>query len=150
MLQSPSLYSVGPDYISPDDPSLIQKRSDIIHSAAVLLEKCQLVRYDRVSGEYTLNFSFLHSGSKYIVRVLTSCISGRLTPTELGKIASHYYVEYSSMMTYIKHLQPTMGMLELFRVFSLSGEFRLLPVRQEVSTFSTRNTTLLTTDVRCF
>jgi hypothetical protein len=53
MLQSLSHYSDGPDYILPDDLSLIQKRSDIIHSAAVLLEKCQLVRYDRVSGEYT-------------------------------------------------------------------------------------------------
>jgi replicative superfamily II helicase len=76
----------------------------------------------------------LHNGSpSSTVRILTSYIPDRLTPTELGKIASHYYVEYSSMMTYIKHLQPTMGMLELFRVFSLSGEFRLLPVRQEVS-----------------
>jgi hypothetical protein len=40
-------------YILPDNLSLIQKRSEIIHSAALLLEKCQLVRYDRVLCEYT-------------------------------------------------------------------------------------------------
>ncbi|THU79091.1 hypothetical protein K435DRAFT_811003 [Dendrothele bispora CBS 962.96] len=45
MLKDPVLYSVGVDYLE-DDPSLIQKRADIVH-AAVLLEKCQLVKYDR-------------------------------------------------------------------------------------------------------
>ncbi|KAF9474450.1 Sec63-domain-containing protein [Pholiota conissans] len=104
MLKSPALYGVGADY-QEDDEGLIQKRADIAHSAAVLLEKCQLIKYERSTG--------------------------RFTSTELGRIASHYYVTYNSMMVYNQHLRPTMSTLELFRVFALSNEFKLLPVRQE-------------------
>lgn len=104
MLKSPSLYSAGVDYLE-DDPLLIQKRADIAHSAAVLLEKCSLLKYDRASGKFT--------------------------STELGRIASHFYVTYNSMATYNQHLRPTMSTLELFRVFALSNEFKLIPVRQD-------------------
>ena len=101
MLKQPSLYSVGIDY-QQDDAGLIQKRADIAHSAAVILEKCQLIKYERSTG--------------------------RFQSTELGRIASHYYVTHNSMMTYNQHLRPTMSTLELFRVFALSNEFKLLPV----------------------
>jgi pre-mRNA-splicing helicase BRR2 len=47
MLKSPALYGVGADY--EDDVGLVQKRADIIHSAAVLLGKSQLVKYERAS-----------------------------------------------------------------------------------------------------
>ncbi|OBZ77999.1 putative U5 small nuclear ribonucleoprotein helicase [Grifola frondosa] len=104
MLKDPALYSVGVDYLE-DDPTLVQKRADIVHTAAVLLEKCHLIKYERSSG--------------------------RFQSTELGRIASHYYVTYNSMATYNQHLRPTMSTLELFRVFALSNEFKLLPVRQD-------------------
>ncbi|KAI0919443.1 DEIH-box ATPase [Taiwanofungus camphoratus] len=104
MLKDSALYSVGIDYLE-DDPTLVQKRADIAHTAAVLLEKCHLIKYERASG--------------------------RFQSTELGRIASHYYVSYTSMATYNQHLRPTMSTLELFRVFALSSEFKLLPVRQD-------------------
>ncbi|KAF9487720.1 Sec63-domain-containing protein [Pleurotus eryngii] len=104
MLRSPGLYGVGVDY-QEDDVGFIQKRADIVHSAAVLLEKCNLLKYERSIG--------------------------RFQSTELGRIASHYYVTYNSMATYNQHLKPTMSTLELFRVFALSNEFKLIPVRQE-------------------
>jgi replicative superfamily II helicase len=85
---------------------LVQKRADIIHSAAALLEKCNLMKYERATG--------------------------RFQSTELGRIASHYYVTYNSMSVYNQHLRSTMSQLELFRVFALSNEFKLIPVRQEV------------------
>ncbi|KAH9911636.1 Sec63 Brl domain-containing protein [Fomitopsis serialis] len=66
-------------------------------------QKCHLVKYERASGRF-------HS-------------------TEL--VVSHYYVTYNSMATYHQHLRLTMTMLELFRVFALSNEFKLLPLRQE-------------------
>ena len=106
MLKDPVLYSVGADY-QDDDPSLIQKRADIVHTAAAMLEKCYLIKYERVSG--------------------------RFQSTELGRIASYYYVTYNSMAVYNQHLRPEMSMLELFRVFALSNEFKLIPVRQDVS-----------------
>ncbi|CAD6986436.1 unnamed protein product [Tilletia controversa] len=104
MLRSPALYSVTADYAE-DDPFLEQKRADIIHSAAVLLEKCGLLKYERTSGNFTSN--------------------------ELGRISSHYYISYSSMATYNQHLKPHVGLIELFRIFSLSSEFRHQVVRQD-------------------
>jgi pre-mRNA-splicing helicase BRR2 len=101
MLRTPTLYSVTADY-QEDDPTLVQKRADVVHSAAVLLEKCNLLKYERSTG--------------------------RFQSTELGRIASHYYVTYNSMATYNKHLRPSMSMLELFRVFALSNEFKYIPV----------------------
>ena len=54
---------------------------------------------------------------------------GRFTGTDLGRID---YVTYNSMMVYKQHLhlRPVMSTLrlELFRVFALSNEFKLLPI----------------------
>lgn len=103
MLRSPGLYSVGSDY--ENDEALEQKRVDLIHSAAVVLERAGLIKYEKKTG--------------------------RLQSTELGRIASHYYISHSSMMTYSQHLQPMIGTIDLFRIFSLSDEFKYIPVRQD-------------------
>ncbi|QKX54132.1 uncharacterized protein TRUGW13939_01216 [Talaromyces rugulosus] len=103
MLRSPGLYSVGADYAN--DDTLEQKRVDLIHSAATLLEKAGLVKYDKKTG--------------------------KLQSTELGRVASHYYISHTSMQIYNHHLQPAIGTVELFRIFSLSEEFKYIPVRQD-------------------
>jgi len=54
-----------------------------------------------------------------------------LQVTELGRIASHYYCTHDTMATYNQLLKPTLSEIELFRVFSLSGEFRHIGVRDE-------------------
>lgn len=103
MLRSPGLYSVGAEY--EHDEALEQKRVDLIHSAATVLEKSSLVKYDKKSG--------------------------RIQSTELGRIASHYYITHSSMLTYNHHIQPMITPIELFRIFALSDEFKYIPVRQD-------------------
>ncbi|KAL1311701.1 hypothetical protein AAFC00_001803 [Neodothiora populina] len=103
MLRSPALYQVGADY--EEDETLEQKRVDLIHAAAVTLEKANLVKYDKRSG--------------------------RIQSTELGRIASHYYITHNSMATYNQHIQPSITPIELFRVFALSEEFKYIPVRQD-------------------
>ena len=103
MLRSPGLYSVGAEY--ENDGALEQKRVDLIHSAATVLEKSNLVKYDKKTG--------------------------KLQHTELGRIASHYYITHSSMLTYNHHIQPMITPIELFRVFALSDEFKYIPVRQD-------------------
>ncbi|KAL5116913.1 Pre-mRNA-splicing helicase BRR2 [Pleosporales sp. CAS-2024a] len=103
MLRSPGLYRVGPEY--ENDTVLEQRRVDLVHAAAHVLEKCSLVKYDRKSGA--------------------------LQPTELGRIASHYYISHNSMATYNLHIQPGISAIELFRVFALSEEFKYIPVRQD-------------------
>jgi len=103
MLRSPGLYSVGAEY--ENDEFLEQKRVDLVHSAATVLEKSSLVKYDKKSG--------------------------KLQATELGRIASHYYITHSSMLTYNHHIQPMITPIELFRIFALSDEFKYIPVRQD-------------------
>ncbi|KAL9125726.1 MAG: hypothetical protein Q9217_005118 [Psora testacea] len=103
MLRSPGLYSVGAEY--EEDDALEQKRVDLIHSAATVLEKSSLVKYDKKSG--------------------------KLQSTELGRIASHYYITHNSMLTYNHHIQPMISPIELFRIFALSDEFKYIPVRQD-------------------
>ncbi|KAL6700556.1 Sec63 Brl domain-containing protein [Trichoderma pleuroticola] len=103
MLRSPGLYQVGAEY--EDDEALEQKRVDLIHSAAMALRKSNLVKYDEKTG--------------------------RIQSTELGRIASHYYITSSSMDTYNNLIQPSITTIELFRVFALSAEFKYIPVRQD-------------------
>ncbi|CAO2656748.1 Nn.00g055510.m01.CDS01 [Neocucurbitaria sp. VM-36] len=103
MLRSPGLYRVGPEY--ENDTVLEQRRVDLVHAAAHVLEKCSLIKYDRKSGS--------------------------LQPTELGRISSHYYITHNSMATYNLHIQPGISAIELFRVFALSEEFKYIPVRQD-------------------
>nr|6QV3_A Chain A, Pre-mRNA splicing helicase-like protein [Thermochaetoides thermophila]6QV4_A Chain A, Pre-mRNA splicing helicase-like protein [Thermochaetoides thermophila]6QWS_A Chain A, Pre-mRNA splicing helicase-like protein [Thermochaetoides thermophila] len=103
MLRSPGLYSVGAEY--EDDVALEQKRVDLIHSAAMVLKKSNLIKYDEKTG--------------------------KMQATELGRIASHYYISHESMDTYNKLIHPAMNDVELFRVFAQSGEFKYIPVRQE-------------------
>ena len=50
---------------------------------------------------------------------------------ELGRIASHYYCTYESMETYNKLLKETCTEIDLFRIFSLSSEFKQIHVREE-------------------
>lgn len=104
MLRSPTLYSVTADYAE-EDPFLEQKRADVVHTAAALLEKCGLLRYERKTGNFTSN--------------------------ELGRIASHYYITHDSMATYHQQIKPQLGLIELFRIFALSNEFRHQVVRQD-------------------
>lgn len=103
MLRSPSLYGVSHDQLK-DDPLLQQRRKDIIHTAAIALDKNNLIKYDKKTGQFL--------------------------STELGRIASHYYLTNETVSTYNQLLKPTLSEIELFRVFSLSSEFKYIAVRE--------------------
>jgi pre-mRNA-splicing helicase BRR2 len=49
----------------------------------------------------------------------------------LGRVAAHYYISHPSIATYNEYLKPSLTEIELFRLFSLSHEFRNVAVRQE-------------------
>ncbi|XP_052757266.1 putative U5 small nuclear ribonucleoprotein 200 kDa helicase [Galleria mellonella] len=104
MLRQPTLYGVTPEKLQ-EDPLLELHRADLIHTAANLLDKAGLIKYERKSGHFQ--------------------------PTELGRIASHFYCTYETMQSYNQLLRPTLGEIELFRVFSLSAEFKNITVREE-------------------
>nr|MBE5726297.1 lethal (3) 72Ab [Cucujiformia] len=104
MLRQPTLYGISHDHLK-QDQLLEQHRADLIHTAATQLDKCGLVKYDRKTGQFQ--------------------------STEIGRIASHYYCTNETMQTYNQLLKPMLSEIELFRVFSLSGEFKNITVREE-------------------
>lgn len=106
MLQNPALYGIfEPEKTLKEDPTLKRRRLDLAHSAACLLEKSHLVRYDRKSGA--------------------------LQPTPMGRIASQFYLTHTSMSLYGRQMRSNMTDIDLLRLFSLSGEFTQITVRQE-------------------
>lgn len=104
MLRSPELYGVSIAERN-QDRTLKQRRYDLIHSAATTLAKNNLIKYDRKSGTFDV--------------------------TDLGKIASHYYLTPFSMSQYNEHMKISTGDIELLRVFSLSEEFKNCNVRPD-------------------
>lgn len=104
MMRQPALYGIKPSAVK-EDPKLTNHRANLVHSAALLLEKSGLLKYDRKTGNFQV--------------------------TELARIASHYYCSHETMQTYNQLLKPHLSEIELFRVFSLSGEFRHITIREE-------------------
>ena len=104
MLRNPTLYGISEGAIR-EDPMLESRRRDLAHTAAALLEKSHLLRYDRRSGA--------------------------LQPTSLGRVSSQFYISHSSMAVYTRNMRPNMSDIELLRLFSLSGEFAQITVREE-------------------
>lgn len=104
MLRSPTLYGISHDDLK-EDPLLDQRRLDLVHTAALMLDKNNLIKYEKKTGNFQV--------------------------TELGRIASHYYITNESVQTYNQLLKPTLSEIELFRVFSLSSEFKNITVREE-------------------
>jgi len=76
-----------------------------IHSAATILDRNNLVKYDRKSGYFQA--------------------------TDLGRIASYYYITHGTISTYNEHLKASMGNIEFYQLFSLSEEFKYVTVRQD-------------------
>lgn len=104
MLKNPRLYGIDLDDAD-HDPKNEHRREELIHSAATLLDKHGLIKYDRKTGGFQV--------------------------TELGRVASHYYISYRSMANFNEHMKPQMSDVELFRLFTLSEEFKYMSIRQE-------------------
>jgi pre-mRNA-splicing helicase BRR2 len=74
-----------------------------IHSAANLLDKNNLMKCDRKTGYFQV--------------------------TDLGRSASYYYISHRTISKYNECLKPTVGDIELCRLFSLSEEFEHVGAR---------------------
>lgn len=102
MLVSPQLYNVT-DY--ENDKSLYRYRDALAHSALSVLQDEKLVVYDANDGT--------------------------VQSTELGRIASYFYIKHNSMMTYNRELNEHSSQIDLFRIIAMSGEFEYLAIRPE-------------------
>ncbi len=104
MTKNPSLYNVPVDERKAD-PLLERRRLELVHSAAIVLHRAKLITYNRRTGA--------------------------LASTDLGRIASDFYVGHRTMAIYVENVHPLMGDIDLLRLFSLSGEFKHMRVREE-------------------
>lgn len=88
---------------SDSDETLYGRRLDLVHSALTMLRQYGLIEYD---GEL-------------------------VTSTELGKIASHFYINYDTIDMYNTTLKPWSTEIDILSVISRSHEFKYIPIRQE-------------------
>ncbi|EJS43942.1 brr2p [Saccharomyces arboricola H-6] len=102
MLASPELYKV-PDISK--DRQLKYFSESLIHSALCVLKEQDLVLYDAENDV--------------------------IEATDLGSIASAFYINHVSMDVYNKELNEHTTQIDLFRIFSMSEEFKYISVRYE-------------------
>ncbi|XP_040361646.1 DExH-box ATP-dependent RNA helicase DExH12 [Rosa chinensis] len=89
----------------PRDVTLKEKVQDLITTAASMLASKKLIEYDEKSGYFQV--------------------------TDLGRIASYYYITHTTISAYYKHVEPTMEGIEFYQLFSSSEEFKYVTVRQD-------------------
>lgn len=102
MLVSPHLYKV-PAHES--DDSLVQYRNSLAHSALTVLHDENLIVYHPQTG--------------------------KVESTEMGLIASYFYIRHTSMVSYSRNLSERSSQMDLFRIIAMSEEFKYLSVRPE-------------------
>ncbi|XP_026190378.1 U5 small nuclear ribonucleoprotein 200 kDa helicase [Cyclospora cayetanensis] len=104
MLKAPALYGISPAVLK-EDKLLEQYCINLADSALKILDRHFLIKYDKRTGTIHV--------------------------TAMGRVASHYYIKHSTIAVYNEHLKPTLSDIELLRLFSLSSEFKYMPVREE-------------------
>ncbi|KAI8543195.1 hypothetical protein RHMOL_Rhmol08G0198900 [Rhododendron molle] len=104
MKMNPLAYGIGWDEVIAD-PSLTSKQRSLVADAARALDKAKMMRFDEKSGNFYC--------------------------TELGRIASHFYIRYSSVETYNEMLRRHMNDSEVIDMVAHSSEFENIVVRDE-------------------
>ncbi|MCO5571323.1 hypothetical protein L7F22_025061 [Adiantum nelumboides] len=104
MTSNPLVYGMGWEEVI-KDPNLTSKRKSLIVDAARALDKAKMMRFDEKSGNF------------YV--------------TDLGRVASHFYIQYTSVETYNNMLKRHMNESELINLLAHSSEFENIMVREE-------------------
>ncbi|KAK4477790.1 hypothetical protein RD792_017052 [Penstemon davidsonii] len=104
MKMNPLAYGIGWDEVVAD-PSLSLKQRALVSDAARALDKAKMMRFDEKSGNFYC--------------------------TELGRIASHFYIQYSSVETYNEMLRRHMNESEVIDMVAHSSEFENIVLRDE-------------------
>ncbi|XP_003701996.2 activating signal cointegrator 1 complex subunit obelus [Megachile rotundata] len=88
-----------------EDPNLERKRKELIDEAAKALDKAKMIRYNISTGD--------------------------LSATELGRIASHFYLKYDTVEIFNELMKPIMNEAEILAMISHAQEFEQLKVRED-------------------
>lgn len=87
------------------DPALESHKRALVTEAAKQLKACQMAVFDDKSGN--------------------------LYVTELGRVASHFYVKHQSMTTFNAAMRPLMGDAALLAMIASSDEFESMMIRED-------------------
>ncbi|KAJ7068154.1 Sec63-domain-containing protein [Mycena amicta] len=101
MRKNPFIYGISRDV---DDPQLGSQRSDLMTIAAKKLADTKMIEFDGASGE--------------------------LKATDLGRIASKYYIRHSSIEIFNEVFRPKMSEADVLAMLSMSTEFDQIQVRE--------------------
>jgi activating signal cointegrator complex subunit 3 len=104
MCRNPLAYGMNHEELF-SDPRLEAKRLQLVREAADTLDSCMMCRYDKRSGN--------------------------LAVTNLGRIASHYYIRYGTVEAFNTMLAPHLSSGDALHVLCSSAEFDQLKVRPE-------------------
>lgn len=88
-----------------NDINLEKKRKELVDVAAKALDKAQMIRYNAGTGD--------------------------LNATDLGRIASHYYLKYDTVEIFNELQKPVMTETEILAMISRAQEFEQLKVRED-------------------
>ncbi|KAI8873078.1 Sec63-domain-containing protein [Ramicandelaber brevisporus] len=106
MRRNPLMYGMGHGDAAAD-PSLGQKRYNMVVTAARALHKLQMVVFHEETGS--------------------------IRPKDLGRIASAYYLRHDSIETFNTMMRATMGEADVLSMVALSAEFENMTLRETES-----------------
>lgn len=130
MLRNPLLYGVGHAALE-EDPQLEARRADLVHTAATALDKARAQAGRGRGRARGLLTPLLGPPPPQAGLVRYDRRSGSLLVTELGRIASHFYVTHGTVAAFSEHMKPHHGEIELCRLFAYAEEFKFVGVREE-------------------
>ncbi|KAK5666592.1 putative steryl acetyl hydrolase mug81 [Batrachochytrium dendrobatidis] len=104
MRKNPFQYGLGWDELTAD-PLLGKRRRDLLVSAANTLHKTQMIVFDERTGY--------------------------LTPKDLGRVASNFYISHSTIEIFNTMMRPRMTEADVIAMLSMSNEFENIKLRNE-------------------
>ncbi|CRL02261.1 CLUMA_CG015304, isoform A [Clunio marinus] len=104
MRLNPQVYGLNYTDVE-EDPSLEAKRRQLIHTAAMALDKARMIRYNERTGDLNI--------------------------TDLGRTASHFYIKYDTVEIFNEMIKPIMNESEVLNMMANAHEFQQLKVRDE-------------------
>ena len=104
MRKNPLVYGLTVDDVKAD-PELVQHRMKLISQAGGIIDKAKMVRYHESNG-------YLH-------------------PTDLGRVASHFYILVESVVLFNEKMKQSMTEAEIISMISESKEFDSIKIREE-------------------
>ncbi|KAH7105461.1 Sec63-domain-containing protein [Auriculariales sp. MPI-PUGE-AT-0066] len=100
MRRNPMVYGMSHDE-PVNDPTLSQKRTHLITTAARHLVQARMITFDESTGRFEI--------------------------TDLGRIAARYYIRHTSVEIFNQQLRPVMTEADILAVVSMSTEVKIVP-----------------------